>query len=94
MSRIQDKLDKLQIKLNTAQAVMDGLEDNKTVLEAKLKRSHFKRDRKQHRKKLIKDPMYRASHRLMSKILQDLYWPKPLEAVLKFTGLSAQLEDK
>jgi chromosome segregation ATPase len=66
MSRLSDKIDKLNDEICSLQDRLDSL-------ESKQYRAGFKKRRKLHRKKLAKDPIYGVICAMSRQLEKDLY---------------------
>jgi hypothetical protein len=67
MSKLTDKIEKVRNEIADLQVYLDDL-------ESKHWRQGFKRRRKQHRKRLAKDIIYRMTYEMSKRIEKDLYY--------------------
>lgn len=84
MSRLTEKIKRAEQELEAAEERLDRLRD-------KQYRAGFKRRRKQHRKKMASDPLYRIQHRMSQDFAKKLY-EDCLEESPFLTGLRDELK--
>lgn len=84
MSRLTDKIDKLRNEIS-------DIEDKVESLEAKQRKSNFKKNRKQYRKKYANDPAFRCITRWASDLEKDMYGGGVSDN-LEFTSILERLD--
>jgi peptidoglycan hydrolase CwlO-like protein len=66
-------MNKLQARLQALQNQQDNIEGQIEHVQAKIRRANLKRDRKQYRKKLAKDPTFRATMKILQNIERAMF---------------------